>query len=142
MLRVVFKEGVLLYPLSSQSSEFFLLRVTGQLGNATWTKTGDQGNEWKSATVFFSQHVPTQALVVFEGVLTTGYFGDMALDDISFNDGPCPPTISCDFEDSNLCGYTQDTTDQFDWTRMSGHTSTINTGPDNDHTYGTAAGEW
>ena len=133
--------GVLLPQLSSQSAKYFVFGITGQLGNATWTKTGDQSNDWKSALVFFSQNTPTQAQVVFEGVMTTGFSGDMALDDISFNDGHCPPTISCDFEDSNLCGYTQDTTDQFDWTRMSGHTSSTGTGPDNDHTYGTAAGE-
>lgn len=29
---------------------------------------------------------------VFEGVLGLGYKGDMALDDISMNDGPCPPS--------------------------------------------------
>jgi len=30
--------------------------------------------------------------LVFEGVLKSGYKGDMALDDISVNDGPCPPS--------------------------------------------------
>lgn len=28
--------------------------------------------------------------IVFEGVVTGGYQGDLALDDIFFNDGSCP----------------------------------------------------
>ncbi|XP_078690665.1 uncharacterized protein LOC144921492 [Branchiostoma floridae x Branchiostoma belcheri] len=46
-------------------------------------------------------------------------------------------TLSCDFETSDLCGYTQDTTDDQDWTRHTGHTPTANTGPSVDHTMGT-----
>ena len=46
----------------------------------------------------------------------------------------------CDFEDSNLCGYQQDVNDNFDWTRQRGRTSSIGTGPPNDHTYGTSQG--
>lgn len=47
---------------------------------------------------------------------------------------------SCGFESRGICGYTQDTTDQFNWTWKSGGTATQNTGPSNDHTYGTARG--
>ncbi|XP_078575821.1 uncharacterized protein LOC144861696 [Branchiostoma floridae x Branchiostoma japonicum] len=41
----------------------------------------------------------------------------------------------CDF-DTDLCQYTQDTTDGFDWTRDSGGTGTGSTGPSTDHTTG------
>lgn len=51
------------------------------------------------------------------------------------------PPYSCNFEDSlSKCQYTQDTQDDFDWTRKSGGTSTRNTGPSADHTYGTRSG--
>lgn len=30
--------------------------------------------------------------------------------------------------------------DKFDWTQQTGSTGTVNTGPPNDHTYGTAKG--
>ncbi|CAH1231916.1 MALRD1 [Branchiostoma lanceolatum] len=50
--------------------------------------------------------------------------------------GECT-TWSCDFETSDLCGYTQDTTDDLDWTRHSGGSPTPNTGPLVDHTLGT-----
>ena len=39
-----------------------------------------------------------------------------------------------------MCGYQQDTTDDFDWARGSGATVTPNTGPAADHTLGSASG--
>ena len=51
---------------------------------------------------------------------------------------------SCHFESSSdpWCGYTQDTTDAFDWKRISGSTSSVNTGPFSDHTYHSHAGHY
>ncbi|XP_021360883.1 mucin-2-like [Mizuhopecten yessoensis] len=48
------------------------------------------------------------------------------------------PAIQCDFENSQLCGWTQYRGDDFDWTINSSGTSTDRTGPDNDHTFGSA----
>ena len=47
--------------------------------------------------------------------------------------------FNCTFE-RNLCSWTQDNTDQFDWTRTSGSTPSSSTGPSVDHTTGT--GKW
>ncbi|XP_072041371.1 uncharacterized protein [Amphiura filiformis] len=46
---------------------------------------------------------------------------------------------TCTFSDDNppLCGYTQATDDDFDWTRHSGSTPSLHTGPTGDHTTGT-----
>ena len=51
---------------------------------------------------------------------------------------------NCDFENRNLCGYSQDKTDTrgFDWRRQTGSTSSTNTGPRSDHTYGTSRGKF
>lgn len=49
--------------------------------------------------------------------------------------------VSCDFE-IDLCAYKQDTTDKFDWTKNSGDTDSYDTGPPQDHTYGTAYGKY
>lgn len=46
----------------------------------------------------------------------------------------------CDFEDSALCGFTQDKNDSFNWTWKAGETTTSFTGPSADHTEGTATG--
>jgi len=50
-------------------------------------------------------------------------------------------TATCNFESSDICGYKQDTTDNFDWVWKSGSTGTSNTGPPNDHTQQSAGGE-
>ena len=49
------------------------------------------------------------------------------------------PVTQCTFE-TGFCGWSQDRTDQFDWTRQHGTTSSSNTGPRFDHTTGSAAG--
>ena len=41
---------------------------------------------------------------------------------------------NCDFE-GGPCSYTQNTDDNFDWTRQRGRTDSDNTGPDYDHTH-------
>lgn len=48
----------------------------------------------------------------------------------------------CDFEDSKLCGYTQDTTDKFNWIWHRGSTGSQKTGPRMDHTLGTISGHY
>jgi len=48
---------------------------------------------------------------------------------------------TCNFEQASICGYTQDRTDNFDWTRDNGGTGTAGTGPTKDHTYNTAQGQ-
>ncbi|KAK7098200.1 hypothetical protein V1264_002552 [Littorina saxatilis] len=45
-------------------------------------------------------------------------------------------SLGCDFEDASLCGWSQATDDDFDWTWTSGATPTSETGPDGDHTTG------
>lgn len=45
--------------------------------------------------------------------------------------------LNCDFS-SGPCLWTQDKTDQFDWTLKSGATATVNTGPPSDHTQQTS----
>ncbi|XP_067655508.1 uncharacterized protein [Haliotis asinina] len=45
-------------------------------------------------------------------------------------------TMECDFEEEGICGWSQDTFDDFEWTRMSGTTPTMSTGPPGDHTTG------
>lgn len=52
-----------------------------------------------------------------------------------------PVSTSCNFETKAVCGYTQDKSDNFDWRWSTGSTASAMTGPNNDHTYGTPAGE-
>lgn len=47
------------------------------------------------------------------------------------NNGP----FNCQFS-TGFCGWTQSTTDDFDWTRKQGSTQSAGTGPPSDHTGG------
>lgn len=112
----------------------------GGVMSQVWTRLGNQGLDWKYAQV----HITNQGLgqqLVFEGVAGTGYSGDIALDDVTFNTGDCPQSTVCDFEDG-LCGYTQDKSDQFDWTLHTGRTNSNRTGPSADHTFQTNEGTY
>ncbi|KAJ7393789.1 hypothetical protein OS493_003449 [Desmophyllum pertusum] len=73
--------------------------------------------------------------VIIEGIRGSSYTGDMAIDDFKLVAGPCSSTFICNF-DGSTCGFTQDTTDKFDWTRNKGNTSSFQTGPSSDHTTG------
>jgi hypothetical protein len=42
--------------------------------------------------------------------------------------------FTCTFEDPNSCRWTEDLSDDFDWTRNQGYTPSIGTGPTTDHT--------
>ncbi|XP_052225463.1 uncharacterized protein LOC127841012 [Dreissena polymorpha] len=56
-----------------------------------WELSGDQGPAWKQAYVPLEPHVLLH--VIFEASVGNGYTGDIALDDISISDKPCP-TVS------------------------------------------------
>ena len=65
-----------------------------------------------------------------------GWEGDIAIDDISFNDGECPLTNTCDFESIDLCGYTNEIDNSFTWDRVLGTASLP------DHSYETNIGHY
>lgn len=50
------------------------------------------------------------------------------------------PIALCTF-DKDICGFVQDKTDQLDWRRHRGRTTSDGTGPTNDHTTGTSQGK-
>nr|XP_014344169.1 PREDICTED: MAM and LDL-receptor class A domain-containing protein 1-like [Latimeria chalumnae] len=104
-----------------------------------WKKRGAWGPQWNFAQVHI---VDTGSIeIIFEGKRGTYWNGDIALDDIAFNLGPCPSARECDFENGK-CGFTQDTTDDIDWTLGSGATDTIGIGPGYDHSYGSSYGHY
>ena len=108
-----------------------------------WTKSGTQGNAWSQG--YINVISLTDFKIVIEGVTTQGFMGDIALDDVTFENVPCSKSQFvkfskvCNFE-TNLCGYTQDKTDDFDWTWRGNRTGSPGTGPTTDHTTGSATG--
>lgn len=69
--------------------------------------------------------------------LKIGAGGDIALDEMRIERGRCLNNdnqgaglpFQCSFENTNLCGFIQSTTDTQNWIRRSGSTPTANTGP-------------
>ncbi|XP_046571399.1 MAM and LDL-receptor class A domain-containing protein 1-like [Haliotis rubra] len=117
----------------------------------TWKRTGTHGTHWRMGQ--FSVNVKTPFNMVLEGVRGNGYRGDIAIDDVNIANGSCsagttvgpsskPAADKCNFEASNLCGFSQDHSDKFDWSRTTGSTSSRGTGPSSDHTYGTRLGHY
>ncbi|XP_033751988.1 MAM and LDL-receptor class A domain-containing protein 1-like [Pecten maximus] len=116
-------------------------KVGSTYGTPVWSHTGTLSNKWYTTSVNIQANSTYQ--VVIEGVRGISYRGDIAIDDVSISDGSCQAAVSsCTFEDQKLCGYTQDRRDNFDWSWKSGHTSSANTGPSADHTYGSARGHY
>ncbi|XP_055957693.1 MAM and LDL-receptor class A domain-containing protein 2 [Patella vulgata] len=111
----------------------------------TWFKKGTQGSKWKQAVINI-KNIKNTFNVVFEGIRGTGYHGDIAVDDVTMSNDECAervnngPITSCSFERSDICGFSQSSSDTFDWSRTSQGTLTKGTGPSADHTYGTTAG--
>eukprot|EP00795_Rhopilema_esculentum_P002911 gene2911-1150_t len=59
---------------------------TRALGLPSWSAIGQQGEEWLQAHVNIYKN---STVVVFEGVIGTGFKGDIAIDDILVRSGPC-----------------------------------------------------
>ncbi|KAI8512343.1 MAM domain, meprin/A5/mu [Branchiostoma belcheri] len=109
-------------------------------GNRVWSMSGNQGNAWQRASVDFSSS-SSYFQIIFEGVRGQWDNGDIAIDDVEISNHACGAvptgTGDCNFESSDICGYTHDRTHDFDWQRHRGATSSSGTGPSQDHTTGT-----
>ncbi|XP_064619815.1 MAM and LDL-receptor class A domain-containing protein 1-like isoform X2 [Lineus longissimus] len=127
------------------------LNATGSHPRPYWTNRGDlsnsslQGNPWSLAVVQVNSSTPYK--VSFEAACLWHRIGAKAtvvflIDDVTIANDTCfkpPPVYNCTF-DKDICGWEQDSKDDFDWTRQKGSTPSSDTGPSNDHTLGTRAG--
>ncbi|XP_027656679.2 MAM and LDL-receptor class A domain-containing protein 1 [Falco cherrug] len=104
------------------------LEVLCKNGNRTsklWTQSGNQGPQWNRAEVFLG--IRSNFQVVFRAIRGVSYMGDMAVDDITFED--CSPLLipgrPCTSEEfrcankyciakDNLCDFVNDCADNSD----------------------------
>ncbi|XP_073714477.1 MAM and LDL-receptor class A domain-containing protein 1-like [Misgurnus anguillicaudatus] len=125
-----------------------------------WSKANNQGNHWLQGSVEIKPQEPFQIIV--EGIRGSDPRSDVAIDDLVIFYGGCddtsiedqdsttlvPPlstsnsinphpvcSLNCDF-DGDICAWSQMPTDAFDWTRHTGSTPSLMTGPSSDHTTG------
>jgi hypothetical protein len=113
------------------------------LTDILWKKSGNQDNIWRLGRVNLDRtSFPDNVTIYFEGVKGKNVRSDIALDDITIQEGSCGSPYFCDFEE-DICGWTNAVNgfdDEFDWLRNQGPTPTYGTGPSVDVTLGTAQG--
>jgi len=109
-----------------------------------WIHERSLDREWYQASINLNL-LHTGDKIYFQATVG-GSTSDAAIDDVQVVMGECPPSEEagkfCDYEDSQACGYMQDKTDDFNWIQNVGGTSSSNTGPTFDHTYGTNYGRY
>ncbi|CAM1320644.1 Uncharacterised protein g7537 [Pycnogonum litorale] len=109
-----------------------------------WVQKDSTDRNWNYAQI----HVKKSKSVSVSFVSHINRMNDpddvVAIDDVALNIGSCPKlySIDCQFESKDLCGYKLESPDKFMWHRGYGRTTTNNTGPSFDHTYGTAEGHY
>ncbi|OWF51693.1 hypothetical protein KP79_PYT23719 [Mizuhopecten yessoensis] len=109
--------------------------LDGQQVMTLWSRAGNQGNNWETASV----RIPAMnnGQIYITGVRGDGSSGDIAIDDVELKTGTCGSVPgTCTFEDGAYCFLEQvnAAVDSFDWTINQGGTPSSNTGPDNAHT--------
>ncbi|XP_065183994.1 MAM and LDL-receptor class A domain-containing protein 1-like [Sycon ciliatum] len=116
--------------------------IANQRTFTLWTMTGDQGDKWQRGSANIA-NITGSFRLTFTAVTGSSFTGDIALDDIYFDKSCCGnPTCGAARSDfaSGMDGFTQVSTDDFDWTRSNGRTSSSGTGPSFDHTTNTTSG--
>ncbi|CAF0741635.1 unnamed protein product, partial [Brachionus calyciflorus] len=114
---------------------------SGIPANPAFTVEGSKGNAWLIEKFSLNFGINFSFDIVLEGIVGDGAKGTLALDDIFISDGACQKE-ECDFEDPSICGYTNDLTGNFNWTRNAGQTDSLSTGPSFDHSTGTSFGHY
>ncbi|XP_033107517.1 MAM and LDL-receptor class A domain-containing protein 1-like [Anneissia japonica] len=123
------------------------LRINSSvLGNPVWSRSGNRGSIWRAAQVQIQENSTYQ--VIFEGSRQWWGGESIGIDDVMIINSSCQArddnhdvkNVSCSFETWNLCGYSQDLSDDFNWHAHNGATATIGTGPSRDHTLGSELG--
>lgn len=108
--------------------------TNGTSWTTVWQKSGDQGNAWRSASVSLNSYTSASNLRIrFNATTGNSYRGDIALDNIGVQGGStgggCNTGNVVDSWESNFEGWTNNSGDDFNWTRGSGNTPSRNTGP-------------
>ncbi|GEM_PF-3817442 len=106
----------------------------GSTWTSVWTLSGDQGNSWETANVDLSAYGSQTVQLRFSGTTSTDWTSDISIDDVRIEGGPsCVTTVTsfpyAESFESGLGDWTHSDSDDFDWIRKSGTTTSSGTGP-------------
>ena len=126
----------------SKEGRLNVLQRAGNAENATlvYMVRPNLDIDWREAIVYRETYGNYQ--FILEAIVGNVLSGsdNIAIDDITTSEGPCPVQRFCDFESSDICGYTNEPSGNFNWTRHQGSTGSWYTGPPYDHTTFTKEG--
>lgn len=109
-------------------------------GQAIWSKLSHENQlDWRFGEIDIGKSATGEYSIVFEGVkLKNDDKAIVAIDDLIIKIGECPKPIDCNFEDFNLCSWSQYKDNDLDWELSQGIFNYV--GPDVDVTLGTDEG--
>ncbi|MEL6558464.1 MAG: endonuclease [Bacteroidota bacterium] len=76
-----------MYGSSNMGSLRLEATTDGSNWSTIWSKSGNQGNSWQTASVNLSSYLGVTFQLRFNGVTGTTWQGDMAIDDVAINTG-------------------------------------------------------
>lgn len=121
----------------NNANKLEVLLTSSGLTRSLWSRKIDTKRKWVKQLIDVDPSDKHQ--ILFEATAE----GFIALDDIEYNDGPCPSYGDCNFENDDLCLWESDiTTAKLQWVVNNGETPTFGTGPTIDHTFGTSKGKY
>nr|XP_039272222.1 MAM and LDL-receptor class A domain-containing protein 1-like [Styela clava] len=117
------------------------VKTEDTLRDPVWARHGTQGKYWLPAMI--NVNTRSEFHIVFEGTLGGYHMSDIAIDDVSKTDGTCPENAAfCDFERNDFCGWETDSSGDFLWSWSTLTTTSLDTGPEYDHSLQTAYGHY
>ncbi|XP_054756835.2 MAM and LDL-receptor class A domain-containing protein 1-like [Lytechinus pictus] len=105
-------------------------------GEIAFEVSGNHGEQWIMDQFDIVGNDTAPFTVTIEAVTGVGVNGDIAIDDIEVLAGSCPyEPMSCDFEETFICGFIQDEEDNADWRRGKGDVIQDDEKPPYDNTF-------
>lgn len=91
-----------MYGASTMGTLSLEVTTNGSTWNTVWTRTGNQGNVWNTATVNLASYANQNVKMRFNGITTTTWQGDIAVDNFSITNGSGTTTSPNATYDVNL----------------------------------------
>ena len=89
-------------------------KTNGGEEELVWSRKRTRGPQWYYGQAHIDRQHPLKTVI--EATRGASWAGDIAIDDIKFDYGFCPPTLDGGFENGyDMCGYTNDDTSHFNW---------------------------
>jgi len=117
-----------MYGAAMGSLTFSISPDNGNTWQDLWTKQGNQNNDWITAKIDLSPYGESTVMFRFSALTGTSYTSDIVIDNFVFKEID-PSVIYEEGFEQGFGSWTQSTSDDFDWTRKSGSTTSGNTGP-------------